>query len=89
MEQEHKTIRLNPGITPEEIINFIDEEYPELKGLCYYSKKYKELISKDYSKVDFHFDVLHSVLAIDTRPRVLVEVKGRKYYALKSLVNGN
>lgn len=60
-----KLHRIDYGLTPNEIIEFIDINYPEFKGLCYYDDK--ELKSKVPEGVTFYFDPLHSVLAIEIK----------------------
>ncbi len=49
---------------PQEIIEFINCQHPELKGLCYYSADKKELESNDETTAYFHFDPYHGVLRI-------------------------
>ena len=50
--------------TPTELIDWIDINYPDLNGLCYYDAENKCLGSADMGKVDFHYDPYHGVLAI-------------------------
>ena len=51
-------------LNPKEIIYFVDYEYTELKGLCFYDKENKRLSSRDCIKCSFYFDPLHLVLDI-------------------------
>ena len=50
---------------PYKIIEFIDDQYPNLKGMCYYDKTEKILKSKS-GKHSFYFDPNHAVLEINT-----------------------
>ena len=51
-------------LNPKEIIDFVDSEYTELKGLCFYDKENKRLSSRNLSKCSFYFDPLHLVLEV-------------------------
>ncbi len=48
---------------PNEVIEFIKIQHPELKDFCAYDPIEKVLISNN-EKVDFHFDPFHNVLRI-------------------------
>jgi len=49
---------------PQHLIEFIDCNYPQYKGLCVYDAENKCLQSKEPEKVDFYFDALHGVVHI-------------------------
>lgn len=57
-EFQHKVNTRNPW----DIIDFINTEYPDLKGLCYYDEK--ELKTRDSQKAFFYFDPYHSVVQV-------------------------
>ncbi len=56
--------------TPSEVIEFIDNTYPEFKGLCYYNKEKKCLESKDKEKVVFIFNGMWGVLEVYVNPEI-------------------
>lgn len=62
MEKQIYHTRLDRGVTPDEIIGFIDEQYPDAKGLCYYEDK--QMKSREPGKVAFYFDPYHSVVEV-------------------------
>ena len=49
---------------PFEIIEWINNNYPELKDLCVYDAKEKILKSKKPKSVNFYFDPFHNALDI-------------------------
>lgn len=57
-------------ITPDNIIEYININYPEFKGLCIYDIENKSLISKD-NKVSFYFDSFHNILEITKKMTIL------------------
>jgi len=48
---------------PKDVIRFIDNKYPKLKGVCFYDSKKRCLCSVSES-VDFYFDPIHNVLHV-------------------------
>lgn len=49
---------------PYKIISFIDINYPQVKGLCFYDKENKCLASKSPNKADFHYDPIHGCINV-------------------------
>lgn len=49
-----------------DVINFIDNNYPFLKGKCKYNREEKELYSTD-KDCSFYYDPFHQVLSITYR----------------------
>ena len=49
-------LMLNTQFKPDEIIELINNLYPELTDLCYYDDENKCLGSKDIDKATFHYD---------------------------------
>jgi hypothetical protein len=67
----HKLESLDPNRerpTPKEVIEFIDNAYPDLKGLCYYDKEEKALKSKDRKRAVFIFNGMWGVLEVYLNP---------------------
>jgi hypothetical protein len=58
--EKHKLNTINP----KQIINWINIKYPQLKGMCFYDKNEKCLVSLDADKYYFYFDPNHTVLDI-------------------------
>ncbi len=50
--------------TPEEVINWINDNLPQYKGLCYYHEEDRCLASKKPETLEFHFDPFYSVLHV-------------------------
>ncbi len=50
--------------SPDLLIAFINETYPQYAGLCVYSKQQKRLESKSMYIADFYFDPHHGVLHV-------------------------
>lgn len=50
--------------TPQNLIAFINEQYPQYKGMCIYDAENKCLNTKEPETVDFYFDAFHGVVHI-------------------------
>ena len=51
-------------ITPDALIEFVNVNYPQYKGICEYDKENKCLKTTDLYLASFHFDAIHCVLHI-------------------------
>lgn len=60
----HEKIALNGDTHPYQVIKFIESNFPELKGICYFDKEYKSLATNDIRIAEFYFDPMHKILEI-------------------------
>jgi hypothetical protein len=49
---------------PSEVVEFINESHPEIKGLCYFDADKGCLMSRDRTRARFYFDPFHRVVEI-------------------------
>jgi hypothetical protein len=52
------------NIDPINIIEFVNMEYPQYKGMCEYDADTKQLTTNKPEIVDFYFDAFHGVVSV-------------------------
>lgn len=62
----HEDFKLDCDTTPDNVVAWVDVNYPQFIGLCFFNKDNGILESHDATKAHFYLDPIHRVITVTT-----------------------